>query len=461
VFIEARHSMSTGTTIGNVNEDELRARITQSLKATLSMFKDTPKQPFPQEDLSQKIKISTKTQDLYSHVLNQVEIETTPKQTEDTDGVQNPIIEQTLENKKKKKTLPQKRLSSALVLAELTQEQEEEKRSKNILSSSELVQYQDTKSLILQEKRQKREMTAKPDWHAPWKLMRVISGHNGWVRALAVDCSNDKTDRTIKIFDLASGRLKLTLTGHISAIRGLAISDRSPYLFSVGEDKTVRCWDLEQNKCIRSYHGHLSAVYCCALHPTLDVLVTGGRDSSARVWDVRTKSQIHLLSGHTDTVASVISQATEPQVVSGSMDSTIRLWDLKMGTTRAVLTNHKKSVRAMVVHPNEYTFLSASSDHLKKWKCPEGKFLQNFTGHNTIINTVAVNSDGVTMSGGDNGSMHFWDWTTGYNFQKVQTVIINIITSQFAINPIKIVCIFIIILLSSLSIIVVNSILLH
>jgi pleiotropic regulator 1 len=79
------------------------------------------------------------------------------------------------------------------------------------------------------------------------------------------------------------GGLKITLTGHISAVRGLAVSPRHPYMFSCGEDKMVKCWDLEQNRVIRSYHGHLSGVYALALHPTLDILVTGGRDSVARV----------------------------------------------------------------------------------------------------------------------------------------------------------------------------------
>jgi pleiotropic regulator 1 len=75
----------------------------------------------------------------------------------------------------------------------------------------------------------------------------------------------------------------LTFTGHIHTVRGLAISARHPYMFSVGEDKQVRCWDLEQNKTIRAYHGHLSGVYSCALHPTIDLLMTGGRDASCRV----------------------------------------------------------------------------------------------------------------------------------------------------------------------------------
>ena len=65
----------------------------------------------------------------------------------------------------------------------------------------------------------------------------------------------------IKVWDLASGVLKLTLTGHISTIRGLAVSPRSPYLFSAGEDKMVKCWDLEYNRVIRNYHGHLSGAH--------------------------------------------------------------------------------------------------------------------------------------------------------------------------------------------------------
>ncbi len=128
----------------------------------------------------------------------------------------------------------------------------------------------------------------KPQWHAPWKLYRVISGHLGWVRCVDVEPGNEwfvtgSGDRIIKIWDLASGTLKLSLTGHISAVRGVCVSQRHPYLFSCGEDKQVKCWDLEYNKVIRHYHGHLSACYCLALHPSLDVLVSAGRDNSARV----------------------------------------------------------------------------------------------------------------------------------------------------------------------------------
>lgn len=99
----------------------------------------------------------------------------------------------------------------------------------------------------------KAPIMPRPKWHPPWKLARVISGHLGWVRCVAVEPGNEwfatgSNDRIIKIWDLASSQLKLSLTGHVSTVRGLAVSPRHPYLFSCGEDKQVKCWDLEYNK---------------------------------------------------------------------------------------------------------------------------------------------------------------------------------------------------------------------
>ena len=88
------------------------------------------------------------------------------------------------------------------------------------------------------------------------------------------------------------------------------------------------------------------------------------------------------------------------------------------------LTHHKKSVRALAIHPTEYTFASASAggNNIKKWKCPEGMFVFNFSGHNAIINTLSVNSEGVFFSGGDNGTLTLWDWNTGTAFQNMDDI---------------------------------------
>jgi pleiotropic regulator 1 len=299
-------------------------------------------------------------------------------------------------------------------------------RTKQPFNSASTTQSSQQPSNQLSVARAQATHQIKPDWHPPWKLMRVISGHLGWVRALAVEPGNQwfasgAGDRTIKIWDLATGNLRLTLTGHISTVRGLAVSPRHPYLFSCGEDKMVKCWDLETNKVIRHYHGHLSGVYTLSLHPTLDVLVTGGRDGAVRVWDMRTRANVHVLSGHKGTVADVKTQPADPQIISASLDATVRMWDLAAGKTMGVLTHHKKGVRALALHPSEFTFASASTGSIKQWKCPEGAFMQNFDGHNAVINSMAANED-VLFSGGDNGSMSFWDWKSGHRYQSLDSI---------------------------------------
>ena len=271
----------------------------------------------------------------------------------------------------------------------------------------------------------------RPKWHQPWKLYRVISGHMGWVRSVHVDPSNEwfvtgSADRTIKVWDLASGQLRLTLTGHIEQVTGLAVSDRHPYMFSCGLDKQVKCWDLEYNKVIRHYHGHLSGVYALALHPELDVLMTGGRDSACRVWDMRTKLQAMCLSGHDNTVGAVVSQRANPQVITGSYDSTVKLWDLAAGKCATTLTHHKKGVRALALHPREFSLLSASADNIKKFGMTHeagggAAFKHNMLSkQRTIVNALAVNEDDVVVSGGDDGSLWFWDHHSGHCFQKSQ-----------------------------------------
>jgi pleiotropic regulator 1 len=77
----------------------------------------------------------------------------------------------------------------------------------------------DTPSSALVRKDTVRQ--ARPEWHRPWKVFRVMAGHLGWVRSLCVDPDNQffvsgGGDRVVKLWDLASGQLKLSLTGHIS-----------------------------------------------------------------------------------------------------------------------------------------------------------------------------------------------------------------------------------------------------
>lgn len=136
---------------------------------------------------------------------------------------------------------------------------------------------------------------------------------------------------------------------------------------------------------------------------------------------MRTKEAVHVLSGHANTVETILCQADEPQVITGSHDKMVRLWDLRTGKTIKALTQHKKGIRALVNHPREHVFASAGADKIRVWKQPEGDQLRTIDGHNAVINCMALNEDNVLVSGGDDGTLQFYDWKSGQCFQRLQS----------------------------------------
>ncbi|KII70710.1 Pleiotropic regulator 1 [Thelohanellus kitauei] len=66
---------------------------------------------------------------------------------------------------------------------------------------------------------------------------------------------------------------------------------------------------------------------------------------------------------------------------------------------------------------------SASPHNIKQWKLPNGELIQTLKGHNSIINCLTMNEDDVLISGGDDGTLCFWDWKTGYNFDSKRTIL--------------------------------------
>ena len=86
-----------------------------------------------------------------------------------------------------------------------------------------------------------------------------------------------------------------------------------------------------------------------------------------------------------------------------------------------MLTHHKKAVRALVGHARDFAFVSGAADSIRKWALPEGVLVSSLAGHSAIVNALALNADDVLVSGGDDGSVKFWDYATGYSFQELQT----------------------------------------
>jgi WD40 repeat protein len=77
---------------------------------------------------------------------------------------------------------------------------------------------------------------------------------------------------------------------------------------SGGDDKTVRVWDRASGKLLHELKGHTRSVYGVAISADGRFVVSGGDDKTVRVWDRASGQLLHQLEGHTDWVNGVCHQ---------------------------------------------------------------------------------------------------------------------------------------------------------
>ena len=103
-------------------------------------------------------------------------------------------------------------------------------------------------------------------------------------------------------------------------------------------DKTIKVWDLESGRLLRSLEGHTDGVNAVALTPD-GRIVSGSADKTIKVWDLESGHLLRSLEGHTDGVKTV-ALTPDGRIVSGSEDNTIKVWDLESGRLLRSLEGH-------------------------------------------------------------------------------------------------------------------------
>jgi S1-C subfamily serine protease len=178
-------------------------------------------------------------------------------------------------------------------------------------------------------------------------------------------------DKTIKIWNVATGKEITTLKGHSEKVTSVAFSPDGKNLAS-GSDETIKIWNVATGQVINNLKVHSNLVWSVAFSPDGRTLASCSSDDTIKLWNVATGQVINNLKGHSDSVSSVAFSPDGKTLASGSWDKTVKIWNVATGEEITTLKGHSKTVSSVAFSPDGRTLASGSRDAtIKIWRLSE------------------------------------------------------------------------------------------
>jgi WD40 repeat protein len=265
-----------------------------------------------------------------------------------------------------------------------------------------------------------RDKTLKVWDLASGRELRTVTCHTNYIWAVAVTRDGQRavsvsSDPTLKVWELGTGRELYTLTGHTNGIIAVAVTPDGKRAISGSWDHTLKVWDLDSGRELRTLTGHSDSVEAVAVTPDGQQAVSASRDNTLKVWDLGSGRELRTLKGHKLGVTAVAVTPNGQRVLSASSDKTLKVWDLDSGRELRTLAGHFEGVSGVAVTPDGRRAVSASRDDtLRVWELESGRELRTLKGHASIVNAATVTPDGQrVVSASNDGTLKVWELHSG------------------------------------------------
>jgi eukaryotic-like serine/threonine-protein kinase len=225
-------------------------------------------------------------------------------------------------------------------------------------------------------------------------------------------------DKTVKIWDVATGKVTVTFRGHPGGAGIAAFSPGGKQVASGGA-KAVKIWAASTGEEIRTLDADGSA--SVAFSPDGKRLAAGAGDT-VRVWNVETGTELATLRGKRLDVHCVALGPKGDRIAAGSGklysvglsvggENVVKVWEIATGKEVAALHEHGKGVTAVAFSPDGSRLATGSMDRtLRIWDLSTGEELTTLRGHSGTIVGIVYSSDGARVtSASDDGTVKTWE----------------------------------------------------
>ncbi|MFF1609738.1 P-loop NTPase fold protein [Amycolatopsis sp. NPDC058278] len=263
-------------------------------------------------------------------------------------------------------------------------------------------------------------------------LDRQFSGHVGAVRAIAVSAEDDLvatggTDRVIRLWN-RKGDSEAELDEHTGAVTAIATwpGDRAQ-LVSGGEDHRIIVWDRFRKAPVNKVPmDHGAKVWAVAVDPQGRRIYSGGNDGKVVVWNATTHKRIGQPWVVAERAVSAIALSGDGEyAVFGSDDGRVIFRELRRnggGSAKTFVVPDGAQIHTVALdHDGQIAVAGSGSGVITVWDTVNGALVCDpiQTGHGDVRKVLLSPAGGSIISCGEDGSVERWDRKTGVSLGNV------------------------------------------
>jgi WD40 repeat protein len=253
---------------------------------------------------------------------------------------------------------------------------------------------------------------------------RVLRGHNGWVRGVAILQNNADMlalsashDGGLNLWNLETGQLIRRMRGHDRPeITCVAATPDGQYAVSGGYDYNILLWEVNTGQLLFKFTGHRGRLRALAITPDGQRIVSASEDGTLRVWDIAARRLLATYDPEGNIwVMDVAIMADGETVWAGYNNGTFGRWDLTTGQEIERLGQRtNQPVYGLALTPNQQDIFITSGKNILRYDVGTGELTATFSGHTDLVLSVEVSSNGsqVISSSSDN-SVRVWEAASG------------------------------------------------
>lgn len=214
-----------------------------------------------------------------------------------------------------------------------------------------------------------------------------------------------------------SSQILLTLRGHAGSVDGVKYSPDGKQLASFSQDKTIRLWDSATGKSINYLPGHRAQITGIDFSPDGTQLASGSVDEKVYLWDVKSGELQTKLEGARGFIFGVAYSPDGKTLASWGNDIEIQLWDLaQKKPLRKVGSYRIANINSVKFHPDGKSLaavaLDPQIDQIKLWDVASGKEVRAWKTDG-MVDGMAFSPDGKMLAGVEKKGVTFWNSATG------------------------------------------------